>query len=75
MLTSTARMHGLTRLWSPAAAMGVRCASTTSGQKFSGKNIVLIDGVRTPFNHSNTDYKDLMAYELQTKAILLVQTI
>ncbi|XP_054158688.1 trifunctional enzyme subunit beta, mitochondrial-like [Oppia nitens] len=46
-----------------------RTVQTFDTSKF-GKNIVLIDGVRTPFNHSNTDYKDLMAYELQTQAIL-----
>ncbi|CAG2177790.1 unnamed protein product, partial [Oppiella nova] len=45
-----------------SAAPGVRSVHTFDNQKF-GKNIVLIDGIRTPFNHSNTDYKDLMAYE------------
>lgn len=34
------------------------------------KNIVLIDGVRTPFVHSQTVYKDLLAYQLQREAFL-----
>ena len=41
-------------------------ASTTSGRK----NIVLIDGVRTPFLNSGTDYADVMAYDLQRNALL-----
>lgn len=34
------------------------------------KNVVFIDGVRTPFAHSQTVYKDLMAYQLQRMAFL-----
>jgi len=34
------------------------------------KNIVFIDGVRTPFAHSQTVYKDLLAYQLQRIAFL-----
>lgn len=34
------------------------------------KNIVLIDGVRTPFLNSGTDYADVMAYDLQRNALL-----
>ena len=33
------------------------------------KKVVFIDGVRTPFLRSNTDYKDLMSYELGKFAI------
>jgi len=36
----------------------------------TGKDIVLIDGARTPFAMSGTVYKDLMAYELQKHAVL-----
>jgi len=36
----------------------------------TGKDIVLIDGARTPFAMSGTVYKDLMAYELQRHAVL-----
>jgi hypothetical protein len=41
-------------------------------QQRTGKNIVLIDGVRTPFAQSGTVYNDLMAYELQKHALLYV---
>jgi acetyl-CoA acyltransferase len=34
------------------------------------KNIVLVEGVRTPFLTSGTHYKDLMAYDLQRTAFL-----
>lgn len=34
------------------------------------KNVVLIEGVRTPFAHSQTVYKDLLAYQLQRIAFL-----
>lgn len=35
-----------------------------------GKNVVLVDGVRTPFAQSSTVYKDLIAYQLQRLAFL-----
>ncbi|KAH7640928.1 hypothetical protein DERF_000634 [Dermatophagoides farinae] len=45
----------------------------SSGYKFDnskyGKNIVLIEGVRTPFTQSQTDYDNLMSYELQRYAL------
>lgn len=41
-------------------------ASTSNGRK----NIVLVDGVRTPFLNSGTDYADVMAYDLQRNALL-----
>lgn len=36
----------------------------------AAKNVVLIDGVRTPFAQSSTTYKDLIAYQLQRLAFL-----
>ncbi|KAK9892260.1 hypothetical protein WA026_019061 [Henosepilachna vigintioctopunctata] len=36
----------------------------------TGKNIVLVDGVRTPFLLSGTDYSKLMAYDLAKEALL-----
>jgi len=33
------------------------------------KNIVLVDGVRTPFLLSGTDYKDIMAHDLARAAL------
>jgi len=34
-----------------------------------GKNIVLVDGVRTPFLTSGSDYKDMMPHDLQREAL------
>ncbi|XP_015791239.1 trifunctional enzyme subunit beta, mitochondrial [Tetranychus urticae] len=42
-------------------------SASTSGP---GSNIVLVDGVRTPFAVSFTDYKNMMGYELQKHAVL-----
>ena len=39
--------------------------SRTSDQK----NLVLVDGVRTPFLQSGTDYKNLMPHDLQRYAL------
>ncbi|KAL3287436.1 hypothetical protein HHI36_001907 [Cryptolaemus montrouzieri] len=36
----------------------------------TGKNIVLVDGVRTPFLQSGTDYSKLMSYDLAKQALL-----
>ncbi len=38
-----------------------------NGQKM--RNVVIIDGSRTPFLRSGTDYQDMMAYELGASAI------
>jgi len=37
-----------------------------------GRDVVFIDGVRTPFLQSFTSYKDLMAYHLARHALLYV---
>merc|ERR1719219_1263830 len=34
------------------------------------KNMVLVDGVRTPFLMSSTDYKSLMPHDLQRMALM-----
>lgn len=54
-----------------------RCLSTTvtSHKKNtvtdkSGRNIVLVDGVRTPFLMSGTDYSKLMPHELARHSLL-----
>lgn len=53
----------------------VRCVSTTSylqsprRPKTGGKNIVLVEGVRTPFLQSGTTYKDLMPHDLARTAL------
>lgn len=38
--------------------------------KTTGKNVVLVDGVRTPFLLSGTDYSKLMAHDLARQALL-----
>ena len=50
----------------------VQSLSTTvsSVKKRNGKDIVIVEGARTPFAQSGTVYKDLMAYELQKHAVL-----
>lgn len=50
-----------------------RCASAAASLKLKNqfqKNIVLVDGVRTPFLPSNTQFKDMMAYDLGRLAFL-----
>lgn len=54
----------------------VRCISTTSSlykgsvPDKTGKNIVLVDGVRTPFLMSGTSYSKLMPHELARHSLL-----
>ncbi|CAF0779589.1 unnamed protein product [Brachionus calyciflorus] len=53
--------------------VSIRMASTANAKKIKpqhNKNIVLIDGVRTPFLPSFSAYKDLMGYELARNALL-----
>lgn len=55
----------------------IRSASSAPSVKKAinphGKNIVLIDGVRTPFLPSFGAFKDLMAYELLRNSLLALQ--
>lgn len=54
--------------------VSVRClaaqASTKAVQDKTGKNIVFVDGVRTPFLPSGTDYQKLMPHELARHALM-----
>jgi len=36
------------------------------------KNLVLVEGIRTPFLTSGTDFKDLMAHDLARTALMYV---
>ncbi|XP_052257953.1 trifunctional enzyme subunit beta, mitochondrial-like [Dreissena polymorpha] len=57
---------------------GARCFASTTTQSSKSKktlakpnvrNVVLVEGVRTPFLMSGTDYKDLMPHNLATKTL------
>lgn len=46
-----------------------QATSTATGQQGGAKNIVLVDGCRTPFCTSGSAFKDHMAHDLQRAAI------
>ena len=50
-------------------------ASKKSLAKPGVKNVVLVDGVRTPFLMSGTDYKSLMPHDLGIAAMRYVLTV
>lgn len=69
-MASLSRCPHLARIGSAAALS--RCASTTAAASKApkvtdrgGRNVVIVDGVRTPFLTSGTMYKDLLAHDLQ----------
>ena len=43
--------------------------SFSTSRPVDQKNLVLVDGVRTPFLMSGTDYKNLMPHDLQRYAL------
>jgi len=53
-------------------AVPIRCLSTASPRvkDKTGKNIVFVDGVRTPFLLSGTDYAPLMPHQLAKEALM-----
>jgi len=54
----------------PYAGMATAASPKRAIKNQHSKNIVLIDGVRTPFLPSFTEYKDMMAYQLARDALL-----
>lgn len=66
------------RIYAVSILLGLRCLSTTTTTNqrkvgpIGGKNIVLVDGVRTPFLMSGTTYNKLMPHELARQALLWV---
>jgi len=71
-------MNNLSRAWSAsysqASLLAARGLSTSSSRQAQAinvgpKNLVLVDGVRTPFLMSGTDYKSLMPHDLQRYAL------
>merc|ERR1712029_5619 len=64
-------LRGLTassRLASKANGLGSRSLATSAVA--AQKNMVLVDGVRTPFLTSSSDYKNLMPHDLQRHAMV-----
>lgn len=52
-------------IWCRSLSVGTGlCAPKKTVKDKTGKNIVFVDGVRTPFLLSGTDYSKLMAYDL-----------
>lgn len=68
MLSKLSRSHAVTKQLSN----NVRLFSVSAQQKQSDgkKNIVLVEGVRTPFLKAFTSYKNMMPHELQRDALL-----
>ena len=58
----------LSRL-SPFTSPAVLASRSFSTTRPDQKNMVLVDGVRTPFLMSGTDYKNLMPHDLQRYAL------
>ena len=58
----------LSRL-SPFTSPAVLASRSFSTSRPDQKNMVLVDGVRTPFLMSGTDYKNLMPHDLQRYAL------
>jgi acetyl-CoA acyltransferase len=74
-------LAGATRLGGSGSVRGlaVEAAPKKSKKRYNGQvkqNLVLVEGVRTPFLKSGTDYIDLTPYELAKEAIrgLLLRT-
>ena len=49
-------------------ALSAQAAPAASSKR--GKNLVLVDGVRTPFQMSSTNFKELMPHDLQREALV-----
>jgi len=70
VLASMARFPVQPSLSTPLAALHLKSNSIRNySAAAQGRNIVLVDGVRTPFLTSGSDYKDMMPHDLQREAI------
>jgi len=69
-LASMSRLPSIPSLASPLGAFHLKALSLRNYSAApQAKNIVLVDGVRTPFLTSGSDYKDMMPHDLQREAI------
>ena len=62
-LTVTSRVLG-------GSVLGGGSRTLATSSVAAQKNMVLVDGVRTPFLQSSTDYKNLMPHDLQRMAMV-----
>ena len=62
-------MSLITRVKPLAAPATVASRTFSTSRPADQKNLVLVDGVRTPFLMSGTDYKNLMPHDLQRYAL------
>ena len=53
----------------PVPSLWAASRSFSTSSPVDQKNLVLVDGVRTPFLMSGTDYKNLMPHDLQRYAL------
>lgn len=67
MMSVTSKAVGLMKP-SMVRSLSAQAAPLAASKK--NKNLVLVDGVRTPFQMSSTNYKDLMPHDLQREAFL-----
>jgi len=62
-------MNGMSRIYPAVSPAIMAYRSFSTCRPLDQKNLVLVDGVRTPFLMSSTDYKNLMPHDLQRFAL------
>ena len=62
-------MSLITRVKPMTGQANLAARSLSTSRPVDQKNMVLVDGVRTPFLQSGTDYKNLMPHDLQRYAL------
>ena len=62
-------MSLITRVKPMTVPASLAARSLSTSRPVDQKNLVLVDGVRTPFLQSGTDYKNLMPHDLQRYAL------
>jgi len=67
MICTSRHVSGLMRSPNLVRGLSAQAAPATADRK---KNLVLVDGARTPFQMSSTNYKELMPHDLQREAFI-----
>ncbi|CAK9795181.1 Trifunctional enzyme subunit beta, mitochondrial [Anthophora quadrimaculata] len=65
--------EGFTKYGATVNYLRINKSYATKSNNAAAKNIVYIDGVRTPFLQSGTSYKNLMAYDLARQSLVTLQ--